>query len=75
MLKVLQKGAYLPGVATDVQFLSKVLAIVSDRGMTVLDPFKYIQFYNSHYLSKYSDFTLQYPERFDRSRLFERKLK
>jgi hypothetical protein len=75
MLIVLQKGAYLPGVATDVQFLSKVLAIVSDRGMTVLDPFKYVQFHSSHYLSKYSDFALQYPECFDRSRLFERQLK
>ncbi|KIM33349.1 hypothetical protein M408DRAFT_14127 [Serendipita vermifera MAFF 305830] len=35
-----KKGAYLPGVATDLQFLTKHLAIVSDRGMTILDPFE-----------------------------------
>ncbi|PVG04419.1 hypothetical protein CPB86DRAFT_810233 [Serendipita vermifera] len=34
-----KKGAYLPGVALDVRFLNKVLAIVSDRGMTILDPY------------------------------------
>ncbi|CAG7852613.1 Rho1 guanine nucleotide exchange factor 1 [Serendipita indica DSM 11827] len=38
-LTEIKKGAYLPGIATDVQFLTKHLAIVSDRGMTVLDPF------------------------------------
>jgi len=40
-LKVVnKKGAYLPGVATDLQFLTKHLAIVSERGMTVLDPYE-----------------------------------
>ncbi|KAG8831244.1 hypothetical protein FRC17_003440 [Serendipita sp. 399] len=34
-----KKGSYVPAIVTDAQFLSKHLAVISDRGMTILDPF------------------------------------
>ncbi|KAG8827986.1 hypothetical protein FRC19_010494 [Serendipita sp. 401] len=34
-----KKGSYVPAIVTDAQFLAKHLAVISDRGMTIIDPF------------------------------------